>query len=110
MKCVAFTVLTALVVAGASGCITYRAPVMPALGWVYSEVKAPLDVDLGGTTLGSKVGRAQVESILALVSTGDCSIQAAAASAGIKTVNHVDYEYYNVLGVIQRFTVIVYGD
>ncbi len=110
MKVVALLVLGALVVFGASGCITYRAPVMPALGWVYSEIRAPLDVDLNGTTLGSKVGRAQVESILGIVATGDCSIQAAAASAGIKTVNHVDYEYYNVLGVIQRFVVIVYGD
>jgi len=110
MKHALLCVLAAVLVVGASGCGLYSAPVMPSLGWVYSEVKAPLDIDMDKTTLGTKVGRAQVESILGLVSTGDCSIQKAASSAGIMTVNHVDYEYYNVLGVIQRFTVIVYGD
>ena len=38
------------------------------------------------------------------VSRGDISV------GGIKTINHVDYEFSNILGVISEFTTVVYGD
>ena len=92
---------------GMVGC--YTAPVMPPSGWVYSEIQAPLDLNLEKTSLG-KSGEASTTCILGLVATGDCSVQAAANSAGLTTINHADYEYYNILGVYQKFTVRVYGN
>ena len=107
MRGVLLLLLAVGLCAGAAGC--YTAPVMPPSGWVYSQVRAPLDTDLARTSLG-KSGEASTTCILGMVATGDCSVQAAAKSAGLTTVNHADYEYYNVLGVYQRFTVRVYGN
>ena len=102
--------LVAVLLVGAVGCGLYSAPVVPPTGWAYSKIKAPLDADYGNTSLGSKTGVAEMQNILGLISTGDCSIQAAAAQGKLTTIHHADYEYFNVLGVIQKFTVIVYGD
>jgi hypothetical protein len=45
-----------------------------------------------------------------LVATGDASIEAAAKSAGITKIHHVDYHSKNILGIIGTFTVMVYGE
>ncbi len=91
-------------------CGCYTAPVKPPVGWAYSDVRAPLDNDLDQTQLGMKKGQATAQSVLGLVTWGDCSTQAAARAAGISTIRHADYRFYNVLGVYQEFTVTVYGD
>ena len=62
-----------------------------------------------GPTAYSKVGKATSTSILALVATGDASIETAAKNGGIKTIKFVDYEVNNILGFGQ-YTTIVYGD
>jgi hypothetical protein len=49
-------------------------------------------------------------SILGIVSTGDCSIDAAVKSGGLKKINHIDYGYLNIIGVFQKTTVYVYGE
>ena len=95
---------TAALVAGTAGCIA--APVVPPLGLVYTDMKAPLN--LGGDP-ASKRGTSTVTAILGMVSTGDGSIRAAAKNGGINDVQLVDYEFYNVLGIIQRYTTVVYG-
>lgn len=87
----------------------YSAPIMPPPGMLYSEISAPADVDATGAELGSKVGRATSESYFGLVAMGDCSIEAAAANGGIERIDHVDYEFYNLLG-LQRFTTVVIGE
>lgn len=103
---VSFKWLMALAVAfGAMGCI--GAPIVPPLGLIYTDIDAPLT--LAGKA-GSRRGEASVTSILGLVSTGDGSVKAAAAAGGIKQVVRVDYEFYNVLGVYQRYTTVAYGD
>jgi hypothetical protein len=103
---VSFKWLMALAVAfGAIGCV--GAPIVPPLGLVYTDIDAPLSL-LGGT--GARRGEASVTSILGLVSTGDGSVKAAAADGGISRVQRVDYEFFNVLGVYQRYTTVAYGD
>ena len=97
----------AVVCVGVVGC--YSTPIMPPTGWVYSEFKAPLDPNLEKTTLG-KPGVALTTSILGMVALGDCSIEAAAKNGNLKTINYADYEYYNILGIYQKFTVKVYGE
>lgn len=80
----------------------------PVTGFVYTDIKGPLAVtDNAGST---KVGTAKMQSILGIVATGDASIEAAAKSAGITKIHHVDYEATSVIGVIATFTVVVYGE
>lgn len=93
-----------------TGCAFYSAPVVPALGWAYTNTQAPLDVDYDQTQLGSKTGRASVSSVLGLFAWGDASTTAAARDGGITTIRHADYEYLNVLGVYTTFTTVVRGD
>ena len=56
-----------------------------------------------------KVGKATCQSILSLVATGDCSIEAAKKNAGITEVTHVDWKANNILGIIGTYTVTVHG-
>jgi hypothetical protein len=101
------TLLVALLLAiGVGGCVA--APVVPPLGMVYTEFDAPLS--LGGGEVGSKRGESSVTAIFGLVSTGDASVKAAARAGGISQVKRVDYEFYNFLGVYQRFTTVAHGD
>jgi hypothetical protein len=88
------------------GCIV--APFQPPMG-IVSVVKAPLSTE-GNFNAGSKSGEASVVSILGIVSTGDCSIDAAAKDGGLNKVNHLDYDYMNIFGIYQKVTVIAYGE
>ncbi|UCE84816.1 MAG: TRL-like family protein [Deltaproteobacteria bacterium] len=95
-----------LLTLGVGGCVA--APVVPPLGMVYSDFDAPLG--LGGGEVGSRRGESSVVAVLGLVSTGDASVRGAARAGGITEVKRVDYEFYNFLGLYQRFTTVVYGD
>ena len=89
-----------------TGCIS--APFTPPMG-LYSEVSAPLSTE-GPIQLGSKSGEASAKTILGIVATGDCSLQTAAKNGGLTKINHVDYRYKNILGIVQETTVVVYGE
>jgi len=91
-----------------TGCLT--APFVPPTGMAFSQFDAPLDVDFQNTDLtGMKQGKASTESILGLIAWGDASSKAAAEDANISKVVHADYEYFNLLGIYQKTTVVVYG-
>lgn len=93
-----------------TGCAGYSAPVVPSLAPVFTNTKAPLDIDLDETRLGSKVGKASTTSVL-FFAFGDASIAAAARDGGITTIRHADYEYLNVFfGIYTSFTTVVRGD
>jgi hypothetical protein len=79
----------------------------PVTGFVYTDVKAPLDATSGD--MGTKTGTSECCSILGIVALGDASIQAAAQSAGITKIHHVDFKGWSVLGFYARFTTIVHG-
>lgn len=105
----ALLVLLAMV-AVFSGCAAmYSSPVKPPVGMVYSNFTSTQDDDFSKTQLG-KSGEATVENVLGIAAWGDCSAQAAAKNGGIKTINHTDYRFYNVLGVYSKYTTIVYGE
>ncbi|MBM4080838.1 MAG: hypothetical protein FJ278_14130 [Planctomycetes bacterium] len=109
MRAVLGLVIVSMVCMGLTGCGLYQAPVMPPIGIVYTGVKAPLDTDMANTPVTGKKGTASSVYVLGLIATGDASIKAAADDGGITKVEHVDYEYFNVLFVFSRFTTIVYG-
>lgn len=108
MRSLARTLLAATLVVPLTSCY-FTAPVVPPIGFVYSEIKAPMDPDFNQTAAPSKSGEAMATTILGLVATGDCSIKAAAENGGLTTIDSADYKYFNVLGVYQTFTTIVHG-
>jgi hypothetical protein len=93
------------------GCAGFvGAPLVPPPAFVYTNYKAPLDIDTNETNFGTKRGVSEVQNILGIAAFGDASIAAAAARGGVATVRHVDYEFFSVLGVYSRYRTVVYGD
>lgn len=87
-----------------AGCAT-SVPV----GFLYTDMKLPQGATSNsGKTV--KTGTAECMSVLSLVATGDCSIEAAKKNGGITKVNHVDWDAKNILGIIGNFKTIVYGE
>lgn len=78
------------------------------LGAIYTGYTAPGTAT--SNTLGSKVGTAERISVLGLVAVGDAGVQAAAKSAGIKKVSHIDVQQFSVLGLFSKSTTVVYGE
>lgn len=88
----------------ASGCAT-----LYPVGSFYTEVSIPSQIGSGDADY-SKVGKATANSYLALIATGDASIETAAKNGGITEIKYVDYSVKNILGIIGEYTTVVYGD
>jgi len=90
----------------------FQAPVIPGYGFIYADMKAPLQTayDKTPVSMNDKMGEADTQNILGWISAGDSSIQAAAQAGKITTVHHVDYHFMNILGIYAKFTTIVYGE
>lgn len=78
------------------------------VGGLFTNVTFP--VAATGEGASPKTGEANCTSYLSLVSTGDCSIEAAKQSGGISKVAHVDWHAHNILGIIGHYKVIVHGE
>ncbi|MBU42144.1 MAG: TRL-like family protein [Spirochaetaceae bacterium] len=93
-----------LLLAGACG--TYQ----PPYGYIYHNTRMNKDVS-EATNIGSRSGASCVQSYLGMISFGDASIKAAAATGGIQTVKAVDYSELAVLTFFyNRFCTIAHGD
>ncbi len=108
-----FAVLSALALGG--GCAFPRAPVVPPIGWLYTNYKAPLMTDYNGTELGPKKGAAKTQYLLIPslwmdIAWGDAAIKRAVEDGGITNVKAADYEFMQILGMYAEFTVHAYGD
>lgn len=79
------------------------------IGTVYTELKLPVTATANNGK-ATKVGTAKCISVLTLVAIGDASIEAAKKDAGITKVHHVDWEVENILGIIGKYKVTVYGE
>jgi hypothetical protein len=91
--------------------VVMAAVLLAFCGCAYMDVKAPLDLDLDKTTIGSKTGKASSQSILWLVAWGDSGTKAAAKNGNISVINHMDVRIQSyLLGLYSKKTVIVYGD
>ena len=105
--------LIAVICLSSVGCqVGPIAGVVPPPGYILTDIKAPLSANNQGVTIGgAKVGKAEVKQYIWIVTTGDCSLMAAAKDAGITKVTYADYEYFTVLsGIFSRFCVVVHGD
>ena len=109
MKHLISCLLVGLIVVGLSGCMV--APIVPPIGIGFTEFTAPLDPDFNQTAMPTdhKTGTSESISILGLIALGDASTEEAARDGDITVIDHADYEYFNVLGVFQRYNTIVYG-
>lgn len=105
MKTLKKTIFFITAVLALSSCAAVRSPLT---GVLYSDVKSPLAVT--GNEISTKVGKAEATSVLGIVATGDASIDAAAKSAGITKIHHVDQQAVQALGIFARYTVYVYGE
>lgn len=92
-----------------AGCASAPSPVP---GFIFTNVKAPMwdtSTALNGTGW-SKMGSAQVSSILGWIAMGDASVTTAITNGGLSKVHHIDYESKVILGLYATFTVVAYGD
>ena len=78
------------------------------VGGIYQDTVTPEAVT--ANALGSKVGQAEVWSVLGVVALGDAGIEKAAKEAGITKVSHVDKKMWSILGVYTKVTYTVYGN
>lgn len=82
-------------------------------GLVYTGVKTPMTQISSplSDTPGAKVGKSSCKAYAWVVTVGDCSIESAMKSGGIKRIHHVDTEITSVLGgAYGNLTMVVYGD
>jgi hypothetical protein len=80
-------------------------------GCAYSHIQRPLDTDFDSTSLGGKIGRSHIQSVLWLFAWGDGGTKAAADQGDITVIKHADTETLVVLlGLYSKITTVVYGD
>jgi hypothetical protein len=110
--------LLALAVLGllCSGCVVWRAPVVPPGGAIYTHYRAPLTGDVNKAPVSGKTGRASTRYIaypfsrVLSIAWADASIKEAAQNGGLTRVEYADYEILQVFGVYAEFTVTVHGE
>lgn len=84
---------------------------LPLTGCVYTKIRVPLDDDVWGTKLGSKIGIASTHSVLWLFAWGSAGTKDAADAGNISIVHHMDLGITSYLaGAYTRRDTIVYGD
>lgn len=105
-------VVTLLLVCGLlttlGGCVL--APVVPPVGLAFANITAPLDPNAAATPAVSKVGVASCYSIANIIAFGDCGLAAAAQNGHLSKMEYADYQFTNVFGIYQKFTLRVYGE
>jgi hypothetical protein len=79
------------------------------VGSFYTKLQLPITAT-ANSGQATKVGTAQCMSILAAVAIGDASIESAKKNGGITKVHHVDWDVKNILGIIGKYKVTVYGE
>jgi hypothetical protein len=78
----------------------------PVIGLIYLDAKGPIAAT---QATGTREGKACAQSIMALVGTGDASIEAAKRAGGIQEVASVDHTSTNILGIYGEFCTVVRG-
>ena len=95
-----------------TGCAQVGGPVTSTavgFGGIILDHKAPASFNIDNSVKCAKSGTATSKSIV-IYTTGDSSIKAAMDAAGIKKVNHIDYEVKNIFNIYSEATTIVWGE
>lgn len=109
MKITAIVMLALLI----TGCAGIDSPFQPPTGMLYTNIKAPLKINLKNTSFDINSGEARTIAFqygIWSFSTGDSSAKAAMMNAFINQANYADYEYTNILfGLYESVIVTAYG-
>jgi hypothetical protein len=100
-------VLAAVLLSGCAG-VAPSAQGGRLAGVLYTSVSTPDWITANSGS--SKSGSASASSVLGIWATGDASVQAAASSAGITKIQHVDQKVEKVFIFWAKYTVTVYGE
>ena len=92
-----------------TGCVGPMGPMGGVGGQIWTDVSGPVAATSHPTSPATKSGTATSQGILGFA-WGNSSINAAASSAGITQISHVDYNTQMILGIWAKTTVIVYGN
>jgi hypothetical protein len=106
LRIIAFAVVAVAIVGILSGCSIARTPISYSL---YADVTGDGAVTSNPIPASPKVGEASAMSVIG-ITTGDCSISAAAKAGGITKISYVDYHSMGILGVYAKTTTKVYGE
>ena len=79
------------------------------IGAAFTDINLPVQATNEDGT-ASKQGRSSCVSYVAMVATGDCSIEAAKRDGGIREVHHMDWKVNSMLGIISHYELTVYGN
>lgn len=96
-----------------TGCATWRAPVVPPGGLLFTQYRAPLTPQVSGVPVSEKMGEHSTYYFAYFLNSfawDDASIEAAAEEGGLSKVYYADYELLNVMGIYARLTVRAYGE
>ena len=105
-----------LAVLAAAGCTTWRTPVQPPRGALFTQYRAPLTANVADVPVLEKQAPATTLYFHDWIFSGldfawdDASIQKAAQEAGLTKIHYADYEVSEILGVYAEFTVRIYGE
>ncbi|MDY5050452.1 MAG: TRL-like family protein [Candidatus Mucispirillum faecigallinarum] len=99
-KLVILTMLLTIILSGCSS--------IGLVGSIYTNVTTP--VNATSNEKGPKTGQAKCISVLGIVATGDCSIDAAAKNGNISEIKSVDVKTFSILGLFSEETTIVTGN
>ena len=116
MRSVAILALVGVLIATSCGCTTFRTPVKPPTGLLFTQVSAPLSVNFDKTPVCTKQGMAKTfyfhDPILTGMNFawGRAGIYEAAKAAGLETVEYADYRYTMIFGIFGTFEVTAYGN
>jgi uncharacterized protein (DUF697 family) len=80
-------------------------------GLLYAKTITPEEgTSVTSNVAGSKVGQASCQTFLGLISSGDCSVEAAAVAGKITRIHSVARKVENILGFYATITIIVTGE
>ena len=78
-------------------------------GLLYPDTVDAISFD-NSVSKPSKVGRACSTRVLALVASGDASIESAKRNGYVTKISSADTEYFNILGVYGKACTVVRGE
>jgi len=113
--------VAALALTGCGGGVP-TAPLVPPPGFIYTDYKAPMDIDFSDQgqptpAVDGRLGQAQANYFyvpftygLLSFAWGDASIESASRDGKIQKVHYADYESMNILGIYSQFKTNVHGE
>jgi hypothetical protein len=83
--------------------------VRPPTGGTFNLTGFPVGLEFDRTQIGADRGEAKSYSILGLVAWGNSSPTSAARNGRLVVIDHLDAEFFNVLGIYSYYKTVAFG-